>query len=184
MSAASNIYDFSTPIEETFAFIFSARGMNCYSPLGESILNEAANDAPPDLIQQFQKKRPRVEILLIPGAGLGHLRPRTDNVASRITPGFLRDNSHRANMILWVVTRADILEHRAYIAQVRCLLEVIAFEANASGKMAHHTIQTFKVTGEQPASKAGEGIIEATINCELEFSVKESAWTAFDAEMT
>lgn len=173
MSAASDIYDYFTPIEDAIATAFALVNVTCYTPLGEQILNAAADAAAPDHKQEFQKKRPRVEIALMPGASKGRLLPVAGR---RVAAGHLPEQARNANLIVRVITAAEIIVHRVYLAEVIYRLDTMAHAANATGKMPNHFLGGLRNNGGSLEYKASEGNFESTLNCDLDFSVKTTAW--------
>jgi hypothetical protein len=178
MSAASDIYDYFTPIEDAICTAFALVNIACYSPLGEQLLNAQADAATPDLKRSFIKKRPRVEIALMPGAALGRLLPIPGR---RVASGHLPEQARRATLVVQVITEADIVIHRVYLAQVNYFLDTMAYRANQTGKMPNHYIGGLKNNGGSLEYKPEAGNFHSTLNYDVDFSVNTNAWNALNS---
>lgn len=180
---ADLIYDYFTPIEDAIATAFALNQVTCYTPLGEQLLNEAASSAAPDLEQRFQMKRPRVQIMLLPGAAKGILRPAT---GVRAASGFLREKARNASLTLRLVTEANIVAHRAYVARVLFLVDSLGADANAAEdaegykKLLYHRIGGLRCNGGTLDDAPEQGTLQTLLNCDLDFSVLDSAWALLD----
>lgn len=152
------LYDYFTPLESAIASVFEAQEFVIWTPLRDP---------------QFQKERPRVEAVLMPGAALGFLYPE----ASRpVRSGFMREKARKAALSIFVVTEANITTHRAYLARVLYLLDTLGYDMNATALMPYHAVQSVKVNGGSLSDDATTGAYTTTLNCDLDFSVKEAAW--------
>lgn len=174
----SAVYDYFTPIENAIAAAFQRNGVDCYTPLGEQQLNESSESEPSNTAA-FQKKRPRVEVVLMPGANKGILRAEDGR---RVAAGYLREWARTSSLVLAVITEADIIQHRAYLAKILYLLDTLAYDVSGTETLQNHAIQSIKCLGGSIAYKSEEGNYQTTLNNELEFSVQTTAWALLETE--
>lgn len=179
MSVASDIYDFFTPIENAVSAAFARNGVACYSPLGLQEL-DAAGAADPTLEGEFQRPRPRLEIVLHPGASRGMFVPKAGR---RVAAGVLREKARAAQLHMAVITKPDIVEHRAYLAQVLFLCDTLAYDANQTDTLTNHALQSIKCQGGQLDYKAEDGVFQTDLMFDVDFSVQEQKWAELDAEL-
>jgi len=178
--SADAIYDYFTPIEDAIAQAFAVNQITCYTPRGLQELNDAGTAASPNNKQEFQKETPRVEIMLLPGASKGFLLPVAGR--HRAAPGFLREQVRNASLTLRLITAANIVEHRAYVARVLFYVDTLGLDANAAvdaegaSKMPYHRIGCVMCNGGTLDYKPEEGNIETVLNCSVDFSVLDGAW--------
>ena len=179
MSVQSDIYDFFTPIEDAIASAFKLGGVTCYTPLGEQQLNEAAI-ADPDHAEQFQKKRPRVEIVLHPGASKGIL---VAQAGRRVTSGHLREKARAATLDVNLITEPDIVKHRAFVARILFLTDTLAHDANETKSLTNHFLQSIRCQGGSLSYNGEEGHYQTSLVFDVDFSVQETAWPALEIEL-
>lgn len=156
------LYNYFTPLESAVAKVFEDQEFTIWTPLRDP---------------KFQKERPRVEAVLMPGAALGFLRPEPSRIARC---GFLREKARKAALSVFVVTEANIATHRAYLARVLFLLDTLGFDMNATALMPYHSVQCVKVNGGSLSDDPTTGAYTTTLNCDIDFSFKEAAWAALD----
>ncbi len=159
---ANDLYDYFTPLETAIATVFEAQEFVIWTPLRDP---------------EFQKQRPRVEAVLMPGAALGYLLPATD---VPVRCGFLREKARRANLILTLVTAPEITVHRAYVARTLFLLDTLGLAMNATDDMPYHAVQSVKCNGGSLSLNPESGAYETTLTCDVDFSVKEAAWAGLE----
>lgn len=167
--SANAVYNYFTPIEEAIAKAFAAYGVDCYTPLGEIKAFEQVNGQE----QQFVKAIPRVEIELQTGSNMGNLR-----ASNRVRPasGFLREQARRSNLMVSIITDAELIPHREYYTTILFLLDGIGSTINEFYPPEFHAIGGIKVTGGQQSYTPQGGLFKSTINCDVDFSVLEIAW--------
>lgn len=156
------LYDYFTPLESAIVSVFEAQEFVIWTPLRDPA---------------FQKERPRVEAVLLPGANLGFLLPATGKPARC---GFLRDKARKANLSIMVVTEASIVTHRSFLARAIYVIDTLGYEMNATALMPYHSVQCVKCNGGNLSDKFEEGAFTTTLNCDIDFSVKEAAWAALE----
>jgi len=179
MSAASDIYDYFTPIEEAIAARFTAANLTCYTALGLELLSaESTTSATGE--QEFQKARPRVELVLQPGAAKGMLRAQADR---KTTFGHMREKARMASLQMRIITAPQVVAHRAFVAQVLFLCDTLAADVNNTKSLTNHNLQSVRCSGGSVGYKPEDGDFETTLNFDVEFSVQEYAWDALDAEL-
>lgn len=179
MSVATDIYDFFTPVENAVSAAFERAGVTCYTPLGLQQLDEAGA-ADPDNLEQFQRKRPRVEIVLHPGASRGMLVPKAGR---RVTSGVLREKARSASLHMALITGPNIVTHRAFLAKVLFLSDTLAYDANNTETLLNHCIQSIKCQGGQMNYKSEEGAFQTDLAFDVEISVQESKWDELETEL-
>lgn len=158
----AELYDYFTPLETALAKVFTDANFTVWTPL---------------LPAEFQKERPRIEAVLMPGAALGFLKP--DPAAAVNYPvrsGFMREKAHKSNLSLLLVTAPEITIHRAYVATALGVVDLLGLAMNDTGLMPYHAVQCVKVTGGGLTLHPETGDYQTTLNCDVDFSVKESAW--------
>ena len=156
------LYNYFTPLESAIAAVFEAQEFIIWTPLRDL---------------KFQKERPRVEAVLMPGAALGFLRSEPSRIARC---GFLREKARRATLSIFVVTEANVVTHRAFLARTLFVLDTIGYEMNKTALMPYHSVQSVKVNSGSLSDDATTGAYTTTLNCDLDFSFKEATWLLLD----
>lgn len=183
MSAALlAIYDYMSPFEEAAASVFAAAQFNAYTPLGEQILAQNLADSESDKKTQFQLKRPRVQLMMNPGANGGRLHTTPVN-GRRKNSGHRRDQARQSTLVIRCVTEANIVQHRAYIAQVLAIIDTLAHAVNQTGKMPLHVADSLTCNGGDALYKDTEGLFNSNLNCTVNISVNANAWDSVTAEL-
>ncbi len=179
---ADAIYDYQTPIEEAIASVMVANEVTCYTPLGEQIIVDGLKSSP-DALQQFEKKRPRIEIVLTGVSGIGRLWPYGSKKGAS---GFNREQAYSGQLTVRVITEANIVTQRAYLSLVQNLMDTIGAAANVATKadgsliMPYHCIGGIRKTGDTPNYAPQDGLIETMLTYNLDFSVVDTAWALLD----
>lgn len=158
MSAVSDIYDYFTPLEDAIRTVFEAAEVTCWTPLSDPA---------------FQKERPRIEALILPGQNKGMLRPVP---SVRTASGFLREKARRSQLVIRVVTEANIATHRSFVAKILYLLDTLGYEMNAGDKLPNHAVGSLICNGGNLDYSPEDGSYVSLLNCDLDFSVKEASW--------
>lgn len=179
MSAITDIYDFLTPTEDAIAAAFKANEIACFTPLGQQKFAEDEATLGEKERQDFQRPRPRLDIVLHPGPGKGILRPAA---GYRITSGHLREKAWACSLMISVITAAEILVHRAYLARVLFLCDTLAHDANATRLLTHHFLQSIRCQGGTVGYHPQDGNFETQLTFDVDLSVKEDAWDSLDAQ--
>lgn len=172
MSAITDIYDYFTPLEDAVCAVFKSEGITCFSGLGQQPELDAEETAA-DGTQSFQKELPRVEVVLHPGAGLGQLRAHT---ARPCAAGHREEQARRSTLSVLVLTKADPIEHRAFVAQVQYVVDTLAHRANNTRRLTKHRLSAVRQVGGTAGYTTERGVIETMLNCEVDFSVQTTAW--------
>jgi hypothetical protein len=175
MSAESDIYDYFTPIEDAIAAVFKAAEITCLTPLGVQKFEVDEADTSDKDALEFQKPRPRVEVVLHPGSNLGLLYPVSGR---RVAAGHLREQARRAMLTLTIVTKDSILEHRAFVAQVLYIADTLAYEATNSRLLVNHNLSSLRCTGGTAGYRPQDGVMETLLNFDLDFAVQVAAFAA------
>lgn len=175
MSALTDIYEYFTPIEEAVAKVFAQNSVMCYTPLGEQLLTESGSEASDE--QALQKKRPRVEVCLQPGAAKGILRPLPNR---RVTSGHLQEKARVSQLTMLLVTEPNIVQHRNFIALVIAISDTLATGVNNQDSFNNFFIQSVRATGGTTNYKPEDGTFSTELTFDVEFSVQEYLWSALD----
>lgn len=173
MSAITDIYDYFTPIEDAIAAVFKAAEIDCFTALGEQPLGDG--EAEGDV--EDKRPRPRVEIVLHPGAAMGRLRAMAGKNTSS---GHLREYARRSNLDFRLITKADIREHRAYVAHIQYLCDTLADAVNETRLLTNHRIAAIRMTGGEAGYRPQDGVIETVLTAEVDFSVQHYAFEAIE----
>ena len=152
------LYDFCTPLETAIVTVFEAEEFVIWTPLRDP---------------EFQKERTRVEAVVMPGASLGFLLPEYGKPARC---GFLREKARMANLSVLVVTEPSITVHRAFVARTLYVLDTLGWAMNETDDMPYHKVQHVKCNGGSLTHKPGDGSYQTSLDCEIKFSVLETAW--------
>lgn len=179
MSVATDIYDFFTPVENAISAAYERAGVTCYTPLGLQQLN-AAQEAAPDNAQQFQRKRPRLEIVLHPGAARGFFVPQAGR---RVAAGHLREKANQATLSMDVITEPDIVKHRAFLARILFLSDTLAYDATQTETLTNHYLQAIKRTSGDTSYEAEDGHFRTRLTFDVDLSVQENKWPELEAEL-
>lgn len=122
MTPLQQAYDFETPVEMALALALGASNIAVYTPSNEGFVTpewQAANAALVDYIGsslEFRKKRPRVELFARAGNAEG--RNYADSNFQPIG-GYSHELGRVLSVGLKVITDANILKHRVYLAEIR-----------------------------------------------------------------
>lgn len=155
---ANALYDYFTPLETAIIEVFAAQEFVIWTPLRDP---------------EFQKERPRLEAVLMPGEALGFLLPAA-GVPAR--GGFMREKARRAGLSLFVVTEPNIATHRVYLGRTLYVLDTLGLAMNATAAMPYHSVQGVRCTGGNLVDDPASGSYTTVLTCALDFSVKEAAW--------
>lgn len=162
MSATlDQIYDIETALEAAFKTLFEEELFTTY------VTNDAA---------EFQKSRPRVEIMFALGSETGHNSTHST---------YYRPDAFNGSLVVAVVTPADdtngTAQHAQYRARVRNLMAKCRtrFKSDADGDDAllpYHTVQDVVESGTAPAYAPEDGVYISRGNYELKLNIRPDAW--------
>lgn len=156
MSAESNIYDFSGQIEPAIKAVFTDAEVKAFT----------AQEAP-----QFQKERPRVEVVFVKGQGRG----QWFRVPGETAP---RETAWQGALNLAAISSPDIATHNAFCVKIRNIMATIGQQINGN-TLPFHKIQNFFVSGgETPSYTVEDGVYRTDISYNVEVSVQNNAWMA------
>jgi hypothetical protein len=154
MTGRQTIYDFERVLETSAKAVFTTA--------------EVAAFTSQDTFD-FQKNRPRVEILFTPGAG----RQQYHVLAS----GNLVETSWSGTFRVQVVTRADISIHSEFRAEVRGIMHALPWTINEVEPMMHHCLHRIVDGGTSGMEIAPEDdLMKTTLEFQVDFSVQADAW--------
>jgi hypothetical protein len=162
---AAELYDFESNLADTIGAAFSAYEMNW-----------ASLTTPP----QSHKPRPRAEIIFRPGAALTPARITTVNGLRRIA-------AYNGDLEITCVTDISAtgkLEHSAYRAEVRQILELDTVRVACNGTNTPYTIDWVQPTGTSETFKTDKGYEFSQLSYSVAFSIKASAFVQLDASGT
>ncbi len=118
----------------------------------------------------FQKDRPRAEIIFIPGIGNQIFYPISDTVA--------RESAWKGNYIIDCITAAENLIHAAFVVKVRSIMHGIGEAVNeVKPTMEFHRIKPwFRDAGTSVVSKPEEDYYQSTLSFEIDYSIQSDGW--------
>lgn len=158
MSAETDIYSFEQIFEDALKAVFTAREVKAFT----------SQDTP-----DFQKDRPRVEVVFIPGPSQGQYKT---------VGGNFRQTSWKGQFQLRLVTEASAQVHNAFRAVIRSIMHGVGAAINETPPMDKHKLQPFFAdAGTSPRYQPEEGTYETNMIFECDFSVQNSAWAALAA---
>ena len=154
----AELYNYFTPLEAAIVSVLEAQEFTVWTPSTDPA---------------FQKERPRVEAVIMPGAAMGFLLPDSARVCRS---GFLREKARNASLHLLAITSAEIQIHRAYVARLLYAVDTLGFDMNETALMPYHAVQMVKCNGGGMNHNPEDGSFETTLTCDVHFGIKESAW--------
>lgn len=170
------LLDFETPLEKMFAHLFGSAGISVYTPANASFVDDPGWQAEnPALVEyvfssedEFQKHTPRVELVVNLGTATGHLSESGDTFSAK------RCDAYEGTVLIGVITKPNVLEHRAFVARVRKLMgdEWTTFERHAP----QHEINKCLESGTSNEYAPENGWYRTTITFETHFSIRADAW--------
>jgi len=169
------IYDFERVMETSLKSLFTANNIKAFTSQmiarsGDKEQDAAAVKAGYDLID-FQKDRPRAEIMFTPGAGQGRFVAKV--IGDIEMPV---ETSWKGQFKIDLITAADIRIHAAFRTVVRFIMHTQLLSVNGTSLLLHK-IQTFyRDGGTSPVMKPEEGIFQTTMIFDLDFSLEDCAW--------
>lgn len=117
----------------------------------------------------FQKPRPRVECIAIPGASLGQYVLDAD--------GNRRENGWSASISLGLITDTTAELHEEYVAEVRNLMATADQIFGADNDyMPYHEVGRIITEGSEPAITPENGVYVTRLNFSLNFAIKITAF--------
>jgi hypothetical protein len=181
MTTIDQVYQFETAIETAFARVLASRQMTVYTPSNDEFLTPEFIESNPDLAEYlpngsaFQKKRPRLEVVMTLGAGKGILLPLAGRLA---VSGSLPETSYSSSLRVFVVTESKVQIHRAHCAMARSLFDTIREALNETSLLPFHSVQSIRLSGSSPSYRTQDGAYETEMAYELDFCIRREAWTA------
>lgn len=109
----------------------------------------------------------------MPGGNLGMLLAQSER---RPASGHMREKARRAILDLRLITEADIVTHRSFLAQVLFILDTLAFEMNETDQLPNHAVSGLICNGGGLSYAPQDGAYISHLSCTMDFSVKEAAW--------
>lgn len=161
------VYNYRRPLCEALARVFDVE------------TGEDARIWTPYRDPEFQKVRPRFEITLDPGAGLGFLKPSAGRIASS---GHMLENARQSNGNIRVVTASGVDIHDEYLTLAELLIDDLAYRANRATDAAgahvlqYHVISSLTNTGGSGSYNSAEGEWETNLSFTMKFCFRQIAW--------
>lgn len=169
----ASIYDYETPIEEAFAYLFGAAGISIYTPANAAFVTDEWKEANPDLADyifsaedEFQKQRPRLQLMVQTGAATKHLET---------VSGKYRCDAFTGQILLLLVTDYNVIQHRAYRAQIRAIMSEADVDTSL---MPHHDLEMCVESGTSNEMKSDDGLMESTLSYDILFNIRPTSWSA------
>jgi hypothetical protein len=170
------LFDFPGIMEPALKGLFTLREIKAFTTQAVPSTGDAAADQVLtgqgfDIID-FQRDRPRVEIMFTPGAGQGQFRPLqiTDDTAVPV------ETSWSGQFKLEVITAPDVRIHRAFVTAVRFIMHTQLYTLNGNFLDKHRIQVDVKDGGTSPMMHADEGAFQTTQLFDLDFSIQDDAW--------
>jgi len=163
-------YNYQTPFEKAFAYLFGAACVTIYTPANAAFVDDAWREANPDLAEyifsnedEFQNIRPNVQLRLLTGNATGHRTTNTD-------PS--RTDAYVGQLQVVLITKFSVIEHREYLATVRGIMG-----GNIDYSLVpYHYMSKCVESGLSEEIKTDEGLMITAINYETHISIKADAW--------
>lgn len=165
---AAEIYDYFTPIETACFNVLKAREISCNTAVAQFISGKP-NETDP---LQFQKPRPRTEIKFAVGEAGGILLPKMGVEAAAGSSYAL---NRTGELTLATITLPNVIQHRAYVAQLLFIADTLALTMNNSGLLKHIVIDSLMISDCAPDYEPQEGDYKSNITCAIEFSIKKAS---------
>lgn len=169
------IYDFERVMETSLKSVFTQNNVKAFTSqmivrTGDAAQDGAAVQAGYDLID-FQKDRPRAEIMFIPGAGQGRFVAKF--IGGTEMPV---ETSWKGQFKIDLITPPDIRIHAAFRTKVRFIMHTQLLSVNGT-TLRFHKIQNFyRDGGTSPVMKPEEGVFQTSLIFDLDFSLEDCAW--------
>lgn len=160
--SVQQIYDFEGVIEAAAASVFVAAGLVCFTPQSDPA---------------FQKERPRVEAIFVPGSSLRRCQIVNSEGA---TLEASREVAWKGRLQIEAITDSVIATHAAYRAKVRNVMAKFAATVNGVNLTRHAILFPISDLGSSPTYKTSEGFYATVMNYEFNFSVQADAWGALN----
>lgn len=175
------LLDFETPIETMFAHLFAENQISVYAPANGAFVTaewqEANTPGVAEYIfnneEEFQKRRPRVELIVNAGAATGHMFDPVGSTSMKDR----RTDAHEGTVMIGVISKPNILEHRAFVARVRKLMGD-DWTTLMTTHMPYHAISRCMETGTSHEYAPQDGLFRTTLTYETHFSIGSDAWPA------
>jgi len=178
----AQLYDFSGIFEVALKGLFTARQVKAFTTQAVSSTGDPAADQ--ELIDQgfeiidFQRDRPRIEIMFTPGAGREQFRPLRISEVREIPV----ETSWSGQYKLDVITLADIRVHREFVTAVRFILHTQLYTLNADYLPRHRIQVDYKDAGSSPAMECDKGSFQTIMLFDLDFSIQDDAWPVLNPD--
>lgn len=173
----ASIYDFQGILELALKTLFTLREVKAFTSqmtpsTGDPAADQALIDEGWDILD-FQKDRPRVEIIFTPGAGQGQFRATT---IAGLEKQVSIDTSFKGQFRLDVFTLPDIAVHKAFVTAVRFIMHTQLLTLNGTTLLRHRIQPDLMDAGTTPITKAEQGTFSTTLLFDVDFSIQDDAW--------
>ncbi len=161
------VYDFESVLERGLQALLTALNIKSFTTQ-----DFGRNNADGTPVIDFQKDRPRVEILFTTSAGQGQFRPLlVDGIEVPV------ETSFKGQYRLDIITAPAMSIHAAYRTMIRAVMHTQLLGVNGTDPMTFHRIQRFyQDAGTSPTIKADEGYMRTILSFEIDFSIQNEAW--------
>lgn len=173
------VYNFEGAILNPIAVLVAQEEIAVYTPSNDALRTAAWLAANPDLADlvlssvDFQKKRPRTEIIYQHGQETGH-----------VYPPVCRPDVWTGNLMLGIVTApvaASHEQHRARVRNVMTLVRTALYDDRISSTdllLPWHCILDMVESGTSPATEPKDGYYLSNINYAIKINIRPEAWPA------
>jgi len=169
--AIALVYDLEAVCENALKAVFAANQIQAFTTQDIGVVGADGNP-----VIDFQKARPRVEIMFVPGAGQGRFREMiVDGIRTPV------ETCWKGQFKLDLITDARINIHAAFRTFTRFLMQTMVWRINGTAPMEIHKIQRFpRDGGTSPVMKPQDGYLQTTMLYDVDLSVQDNAWAALE----
>lgn len=169
------VFDFERVFELAAKALLTANNIKAFT--SQMIVTSGSADGDAALVAQgwdiinFQKDRPRAELIFTPGAG--QKQPR---VAVFNGNEFPVETAWKGQYKIDLITGADMRIHAAFRTMVRFVMHTQLLTINGP-YLDLHQIQSFHAdNGTSPVMKPEDGVFQTTMLFEIDFGILDAAW--------
>ena len=169
--SVAQVYDFDGIFEPPIAKLFLAAGVIAYASQGRLNDDGTFNPQP-----NFQKDRPRVEIVFTRGPGAKRWTLPTNPNPNIPLANQARESAWKANLAITALTEAGGVTHFKFLAQVRNICATLPAALDGLTLATHCINGPIVDLGETHRYNQQEGYYATILNYSFDFSVQNTTW--------
>lgn len=154
LSPEELIYGFERVFETSLKSVFDTAQIKCFTTQDTF---------------DFQKDRPRVEVMFTPGAGQKQ-RPYLPAIQEE------REVAFKGQYRLDLITAAAVAVHNDFRTKIRSLVHGLPARINSVEPMQYHKLQFINDAGTTPTLKPEDGYYLTVMIYDVDFSIQADAW--------